>query len=132
MKLKYIGWFFYCMWWCLKDFVSGPISCFQLKLWQEDWGDFKIKLHFDRDPELIALTNSLNETALSRYSEKSVDPKFYQTIKISGGTETQTEEQKETIKEYQERLTKEAFQSGKAGYIWVNNKTGKIDFKDGE
>jgi len=47
---------------------------------------------------------------------KNINKKYYTTITVSSGS----------VKE----LTEEEFKNGKPGIVWLDNKTGKIRFKD--
>lgn len=53
---------------------------------------------------------------MSSYSKKTINPNYYSTITVIGGS---------THVEY---LTEEEFKAGKAGMVWFDNKTGKIRF----
>jgi len=52
----------------------------------------------------------------TRYANKMVDGKFYQTIKVSGT------ESKPKV------LTEEEFNAGKPGLVYIDNETGKLTF----
>jgi len=53
------------------------------------------------------------------YSTKEVNPKYYNTIKFSGSTETAPK-----------RLSREEFMQGKQGLVWADNKTGQLIFDE--
>ena len=55
------------------------------------------------------------------YGTKKVNPKYYTTIKISGDTNTVTH-----------ALTRKEFQENKQGFVWLDNITGRLIFKDDE
>ena len=55
------------------------------------------------------------------YGTKKVNPKYYTTIKISGDTNTVTH-----------TLTRKEFQENKQGFVWLDNITGRLIFKDDE
>jgi len=60
-RLKHIGWFFQFIWWCIRD-LRTPLDCINdIGLFKENWGDFKIRIHFDTDPEMIAITKQIQE-----------------------------------------------------------------------
>ena len=55
------------------------------------------------------------------YGTKKVNPKYYTTIKISGDTNTVTH-----------TLTRKEFQENKQGFVWLDNITGRLIFKNDE
>jgi hypothetical protein len=55
---------------------------------------------------------------LSRYAKKTVNSSFYGVVRITG----EAEETKP--------LTREEFNEGKQGIVFMDNKTGKIVFDD--
>lgn len=55
---------------------------------------------------------------IHKYAGKEVDPKYYATIKVSG----------ENIKP--KKLTRKEFEEGKAGLVYLDNKTGNLVFND--
>jgi hypothetical protein len=61
----------------------------------------------------------MKKSILEKYKDRKVNPKYYQTIKISGNTEGASK-----------TLTKEEFQQGKQGIVWADNETGKLVFED--
>jgi len=52
----------------------------------------------------------------TRYANKMVDDKYYQTIEVKGTTEPK-------------ELTEEEFKNGEQGIVFMDNKTGKLVFK---
>ena len=51
---------------------------------------------------------------------KEIDPKYYRHCKVSGSTNPD-----EII-----TLTEKEFKEGKQGYVWLDNETGKVKFKE--
>jgi len=49
--------------------------------------------------------------------KKTVNSKYYQTIEVKGTTEPK-------------ELTEEEFKRGEQGIVWMDNKTGKLVFKN--
>ena len=50
---------------------------------------------------------------LSRYAKKTINPKYYGTIKVSA-----------------KKLTRAEFEAGEQGLVYLNNETGKLEFDD--
>ena len=59
-KWYHYKWFFDFIWSSLKDLTS-PKECFKYGLIQENWGDFKTRLHIDGDPEIKKLEQDFIE-----------------------------------------------------------------------
>ena len=124
MEIRYIGWFFQFVWQCIKD-LRTPIDCInEVALFKENWSDFKTRIYFVTNPEAIAITKSLEQQLeeykpskkiLTSFANKMINDKFYTTIKITGEGNKPS-------------LTEEEFKAGKQGYVWMDNKTGKIIF----
>lgn len=58
---RHYNWFFLFIWNCIRDLFSEPIGFFKYKIGQENWEDFKTRIHFDTDPEALEITRQLNE-----------------------------------------------------------------------
>jgi hypothetical protein len=63
----------------------------------------------------------MKKSILEKYKDRTVNPKYYATIKISGDTNTVTH-----------TLTKKEFQEGKQGLVYVDTITGRLMFHDDE
>ncbi|MFA5207274.1 MAG: hypothetical protein WC428_01195 [Candidatus Paceibacterota bacterium] len=63
----------------------------------------------------------MKKSIAEKYKDRKVNPKYYQTIKISGGIEGEPK-----------TLTRKEFQEGKQGIVWADNETGKLVFEDEE
>ena len=61
----------------------------------------------------------MKKSIAEKYKNREVNPKYYQTIKISGSTEDNVPK----------TLTREEFQQGKQGIVWADNETGKLVFE---
>jgi hypothetical protein len=61
LKIKHIGWFFQFLWQCIKD-LRTPLYCVnEIGLFKENWNDFKTRIYFDTDPEVLSITKRFNE-----------------------------------------------------------------------
>lgn len=54
---------------------------------------------------------------MERYGKKTINPKYYSTIKVEGTADAPKE------------LTEEEFKRGEQGIVWLDNKTGNLVFK---
>lgn len=61
----------------------------------------------------------MKKSVREAYGTKQVNPKYYSTITVSGGTTGITK-----------TLTKEEFMQGKQGLVWADNKTGQLIFDE--
>jgi hypothetical protein len=60
-KIVYIGWFFTFIGNCIRDLRYGS-DCFnEIGLWKENWEDFKTRIYFDTDPEIIEIERKFKE-----------------------------------------------------------------------
>jgi len=58
----------------------------------------------------------MNKPIKTRYANKMVDGRYYQSIKVEGTAEPKV-------------LTEEEFRNGEQGIVYMDQKTGKIVFK---
>jgi hypothetical protein len=63
----------------------------------------------------------MKKSILEKYENRTVNPKYYATIKISGDTNTVTH-----------TLTRKEFQEGKQGLVYSDAITGRLLFHDDE
>jgi len=63
----------------------------------------------------------MKKSILEKYKNRTVNPKYYATIKISGDTNTVTH-----------ALTRKEFQENKQGFVYVDTITGRLLFHDDE
>ena len=59
-KIKHISWFFSFIGSCIRDLTS-PKETIKYGLIRENWQDFKTRLIFDTDPEMIEITKELEQ-----------------------------------------------------------------------
>ena len=121
-KIKHIGWFFGFIWNCIRDLVSEPIGFFRYGIAKENWQDLGTRIYFDTDPKSIELTKRLGEYL---NSVETIDPSLYMNITISNLNSNDMDTLEPT-------LTEEDFRAGKQGYVWLDDKTGKLVFKTKE